>query len=236
MKLTNSPAVKISLIYFIAGSFWILFSDLIVNYFYPSENFVFGINISKGLVFVFITTIVLSISTKRYLNKIKQESRSKKQTEEELRKGEKKYRLLFESNPQPMWVYEINTLKFVDVNNAAIAKYGYTKDEFLSMTVKDIRPEEDLEKFEKYLRERNVEEYNFTNDIVWRHKLKNGQIIYVRVLSHNVELEGKAYRIILSIDVTELIKSKKALRLSEQSYKRIFENIIDVYFETTIYI
>ena len=64
----------------------------------------------------------------------------RKDTEEKLRKSEERYRYLFENNPHPMWVYDRKTLAFLDVNEAAIAKYGYSRQEFLKMTIVDIRP------------------------------------------------------------------------------------------------
>ena len=67
--------------------------------------------------------------------------------EEALRKSEAQYRLLFESNPQPMWVYDLSTLRFLAVNDAAIHHYGYTRAEFLDMTIMDIRPEDDVDYF-----------------------------------------------------------------------------------------
>ena len=71
--------------------------------------------------------------------------------EEALRKSEAQYRLLFESNPQPMWVYDLTTLRFLAVNDAAVRHYGYSRAEFLDMTIKDIRPPEDVKLLEDYL-------------------------------------------------------------------------------------
>ena len=71
--------------------------------------------------------------------------------EEALRKSEAQYRLLFESNPQAMWVYDLTTLRFLAVNDAAVRHYGYSRTEFLEMTIKDIRPPEDIQLLENYL-------------------------------------------------------------------------------------
>src|SRR5271169_2137757 len=68
----------------------------------------------------------------------------KRQAIEARRRAEAEYRLLFDGNPQPMWVYDLETLEFIAVNDAAIAHYGYSRDEFLAMTIKDIRPPEDV--------------------------------------------------------------------------------------------
>src|SRR5512133_2538327 len=63
-----------------------------------------------------------------------------------LHESVEKYRYLFASNPQPMWIYDLETLAFIEVNDAAIHQYNYTRDEFLSMTLKDIRPNEDIDR------------------------------------------------------------------------------------------
>ncbi len=71
-----------------------------------------------------------------------------KELEQEIaavRGSEHVYRQLFESNPHPMWIYDLETLSFLAVNNAAIHEYGFSRDEFLSMTIKDIRPKEDVD-------------------------------------------------------------------------------------------
>lgn len=230
----TSPAIKLALIYFLAGSIWIVISDQIVNLFIPPEaDLLFKINITKGLIFVFLTTIVLFISSRTYLKKIQEESLEKEKTAEKLIKSEKKYKLLFEDNPRPMWVYDLATLKFIDVNQEATIKYGYTRDEFLSMTIRDIRPQEEIKKLDNYLDHRN-KDVTYYDSPIWLHKLKDGTEIFVKILSHKIELEGKPCRLVISEDVSELVKKEKDLKESEAKYKRIFENILDVYYETTI--
>ncbi|MDZ7765731.1 MAG: PAS domain-containing protein [Melioribacteraceae bacterium] len=141
--------------------------------------------------------------------------------------------MLFEDNPRPMWVYDLTTLKFIDVNKEATIKYGYTRDEFLSMTIKDIRPQEEIKKLENYLDQRNKDVTHYDSQI-WLHKLKDGAEIFVKILSHKIDLEERPCRLVISEDVSELVKKEKALKESEERYKRIFENILDVYYETTI--
>ncbi|MCX6221188.1 MAG: PAS domain S-box protein [Bacteroidia bacterium] len=74
----------------------------------------------------------------------KSEFIDRKQIEGALEESENKYRSLFANNPQPMWIYDLETLAFLEVNQVAINHYGYSKEEFLSMTIKDIRPAEDI--------------------------------------------------------------------------------------------
>jgi PAS domain S-box-containing protein len=121
----------------------------------------------------------------------------RKHFEEALRDSEERYRLLFESTPQPIWVYNEDTLAFLAVNEAATRTYGYTRDEFLTMTIDDIRAREDIP---------TLMIKNDPNDLVisspWRHKTKNGKTIYVEISSHPVVFDGKNSRLVIVNDVT----------------------------------
>lgn len=142
------------------------------------------------------------------------------QIEESLLEGET-YRLLFENNPQPMWVYDLETLAFLAVNQAAINHYGYSKAEFLAMTIADIRPPEDIpvlqEKFASLLAK------GYANSGLWRHQKKDGRIIDVEVTSNALTFLGRPARFVLVTDVTERQQAEKALRQSEEKYRRICE-------------
>lgn len=132
---------------------------------------------------------------------------------ETLKASGNQYKSLFESNPHPMWIYDIQTLKFLDVNNSAINHYGYSREEFLKMTIKDIRPKEDVAELLEDLQKRT---HKFSFSKVYRHIKKNGNIIFVEISSHPIEYFGKKAELILSYDVTERIKStEQILKLSQ---------------------
>ncbi len=123
-----------------------------------------------------------------------------KKQEEELIKSEDKYRLLFNNNPQPMWIYDLETLAFLEVNEVAINHYGYSKEEFLSLTLKDMRPAEDIPDL--------LDDIKNTRSIVnkageWRHLKKNGDIIDVEITSHTIVFNGRNARYVLINDITE---------------------------------
>lgn len=113
---------------------------------------------------------------------------------------------LFMSNPDPMWVYDLETLRFLTVNNSAISKYGYTREEFLAMTIADIRPEEDRTALEKNVQA--VTEGRGESG-VWQHCLKSGQVIHVDVTGHTVTYDGRRAELISARDVSRLVVAEQ---------------------------
>jgi PAS domain S-box-containing protein len=133
---------------------------------------------------------------------------------------------LFQLSPVPMWVFEVSTLRFLDVNIAATVSYGYTKKEFLSMTINDIRPEEDTDKVKKIVSE-NLATGSFYKN-VFRHVLKSGRIIYVQVASNLINFEGKTARVVLALDVTEKQEAQEALIMNERRFKALVQDGSDM--------
>jgi len=141
--------------------------------------------------------------------------------EETLIESENRYRMLFESNPQPMWVFDTASFKFLAVNDAAIAKYGFSREEFLSLTIKDIRPDEDINNLTNYVSTRDEK---IIDSGVWRHKLKNGQIIFVEIYSHKIDFENKKARLVLANDITHRKIAEEKLIESENRFKNAIIN------------
>jgi PAS domain S-box-containing protein len=139
--------------------------------------------------------------------------------------NEEKYLRLFRDNPQPMWIYDLESLQFLEVNNAAINDYGYSKEEFLSMTLADIRPKEDVPALYEDVK-KTWRKYNKAG--VWRHLKKNGELILVSIISHEIDYEGRKARHVMISDITEEIKFREALQVSESNFRQIFENNITV--------
>lgn len=134
-------------------------------------------------------------------------SLQKKAADRILRSSEKKYKLLFESNPMPMWMISMKTLNIIAVNDAALKHYGYSRDEFLRLNAKNIRPEEDVDKYLAHLRNDNGSHRTGT----WRHKKKDGTLIMVEVIANNIMYEGSPARLILANDVTDKMRAEAAL-------------------------
>jgi PAS domain S-box-containing protein len=143
----------------------------------------------------------------------------------ELRRSEERFRNLFENAPLPKWVYSATTLQFLEVNDAAIAKYGYSRDEFLSMTLRDIRPSEDIERFN---RAHERPKHHRFHAVDWRHRLKDGQIVDVELFISDIAFGGEAARLAVVMDVT-------ARKEAERQSQGIFETSQDIIMVTNGY-
>ncbi len=135
----------------------------------------------------------------------------RKIAEDELRASDARYRQLFDSNPQPMWVYDLETLAFLAVNGAAIQHYGYTRDEFLAMTIKDIRPSEDIPALLETIKHIPA---GIDKAGIWRHRLRSGTLINVEVTSHSLHIDGRLADLVLANDITERLRIEERLRTS----------------------
>lgn len=117
-----------------------------------------------------------------------------------LEESEGKYRLLYEFNLMPIAVFEVETLKFLSVNDAFVDKYGYTKEEFLNMTILNIRPESEIEKLKQSVKSKDND---IVNVGVFLHKKKSGEIIEVEIIRRDILFEGKKAKLVVIHDVTE---------------------------------
>ena len=141
-----------------------------------------------------------------------------------LRSSEERYRMLFASNPHPMWVYGVEDLRILAVNDAAVRHYGYTGDEFLSMTIKDIRPPEDVPALLTAVADLGAK---MSSGGVWRHRKKNGSVINVEIASHPLEFAGRPARLVLATDVTERLRAREDLERSERKFRALFDAAAD---------
>jgi PAS domain S-box-containing protein len=146
----------------------------------------------------------------------------KKRIELSLIASERYYKSLFESNPSPMFIWDFETLKIVECNVEAIQLYGYTKEEFLQLTIKDIRPVEDIELIEAATQ--STEIYGNIHKQQWRHKKKDGTIFYVDIHAHVMLHHDRQCSFVLIQDVTIKKQIEDALKASEKDYKNLFES------------
>lgn len=144
----------------------------------------------------------------------------RKQADAQLRQSEEKYRLLFDTNPHPMWVFDLETLAFLAVNEAAVRHYGYSREEFLSMTIKDLTPTEDIPALIEALPQIST---RIGAGGIWRNRKKDGTVIDVEMTSDIISFSGRKAKLVLANDVTERLRAEKALRQSEEQYRLLFD-------------
>ncbi|OUL34842.1 PAS domain-containing protein [Nostoc sp. 106C] len=147
-----------------------------------------------------------------------------KQMETALVESEAQYRLLFESNPNPMWIFDAETFSFLAVNRAATHKYGYSEAEFLSMTVRDIRPREEVADFQRVM-----SNFSLFSDSIYvgetKHCLRDGTVIDVEINGHLITWRGKPARFVLVKDISAHKQAVLALHEREAMLRRIGDNL-----------
>jgi PAS domain S-box-containing protein len=135
---------------------------------------------------------------------------ARRRAEAELSVAADRYRDLFESSPLPMWVYDTDTLRFLAVNRAALRRYGYRHDEFLALSLYDLRPVEDHARLREDVARRD------DTPKVWRHITKAGEPLAVEITAHDLEFEGRRARLVLANDVTDRQRLEDQLRQSQK--------------------
>lgn len=133
-----------------------------------------------------------------------------------VRESEKKYRYLFENNPMPMLVFDKADLCFLDVNEAALKHYGYTREEFLGMSTLDIRPKDEMEGYKTYLQNSSGDP---SHPGIWKHLKKDGSVIDVEIILHDIDFDQKKASLVLVNDVTEKLKTEVEIKFSYQQLK-----------------
>jgi PAS domain S-box-containing protein len=162
---------------------------------------------------------------KRVFTAVVRDVTERQRAEVALQKQNEEYRILFESNPCPMYVCAEDTLEFLAVNEAAVKHYGYSREEFLSMTVLDICPAEDVPVLLAFVGthpERNDEAG------AWKHRKKDGSVIDVDLNWQKLDFAGRPAYMVMANDITEQKEAGIAMRESEERYRELFENANDV--------
>jgi PAS domain S-box-containing protein len=206
--MKNYP-IRIALIYLIAGSLWIFLSDWAVEKtYFPSTDTT--IHTIKGFSFILISAIGLYLLVKFYYTKIRQK--------------EEEYQRLFQDNPHPMFVYDLQTLSILTANNVSLEKYGYSREEFLKLKITDLSVDP------SYLADfvKRIQNASYLDSGVWENKKKDGSVFFARTASHSTTFNGKKARVVLSMDTHEQVKAQRELQLSENKLKGLINNSDDL--------
>ena len=140
---------------------------------------------------------------------------------EALKHSEHQQELMFTANPHPMWIFDRTSLRFLSVNDAAVKAYGYSREEFLAMTLADIRPEEEMSLLLEFMQQGDV---GYVRPGVRRHRRKDGGIIFMDIMAFRYDRDDSAQEMVLALDVTERQRMEEALRESESRLKRLIDD------------
>ncbi len=158
------------------------------------------------------------LSCDRELAHLRQELAVESQRSRDLQNQQQ---LLFSDNPYPMWTYDCVTLRFVSVNDAALRTYGFSREEFLAMTLLDIRPPEETPTL---LDSMNQVDLGFNTAGVWRHRRKDGSPLFAEIRTFRFEKDSRHYELVLANDVTQSKLMEEALRQSQASLQSLVDN------------
>jgi len=137
------------------------------------------------------------------------------------RRAQQHQDLLFSANPYPMFIYDRSTLRFLDVNDATLKAYGYSREEFLAMSLADIRPEQDKSEFLHAIRQRHA---GYTRPGVSRHLRKDGSVVMAEIMAFQYDKEEASHEMVLALDISEQYRMQEALRESETRLKILIDN------------
>ncbi|MGM0933337.1 MAG: PAS domain S-box protein [Bacteroidota bacterium] len=161
--------------------------------------------------------------TSSILTKSIQYSRERKRVKRELEESEKKYRNLFDASPLPMWVLDRNSLEFLNVNNAAMELYGYSRQEFLKLNIRELWAEGETLGEETWKKNKN----DFFS-LQLKHRTKKGKILYVDIETNPITFDGRDARVTLASDITGKVKAEKDLYHSQQRFKALVQDGSDM--------
>lgn len=204
LKLFNSPLI-------IEYNFrsWVAFS---FNLFFLS---LMSVMLISKIINALESRIVYELELK---NKLELEAEKSKELHFKLQESENHYKTLFIQNPSPMWVYDFKTLRFLQVNDAAVQQYGYTRKEFLLMTIKEIRSAESLDELSTIIKNINKGK---TNHVVTKHCTKDQQSFEVDIRGNSIQFQGKEARLIIARNISEQVKHIKAIEEQNKKFQEI---------------
>ncbi len=204
--------MRTALIYLLCGVVWVMTTDTLLRWIFNHMPAVFwpGQRL-KAFFFVGVSTVLLYWLLQKYLAS--------------LRKSEMAYLSIFKTSPNPMWIYDAETFLFIEVNDAAVRTYGFTLEEFRRMSILDIRPAEDIERF---MNDHQPAGSGYVPGAAWRHLKKDGSIIYVDIQAFHTEYKGKHVVVVSSRDVTDKYLADKALNQQQQLLSTIINSTDDL--------
>jgi len=219
MRLTT--VFRVTLVYLVFGLLWIIFSDKLLDLLFINNPVLLSkFQTIKGSFYVGCTSVLLYFLVKSYSTELNQKIAGLEESEQQLIKSEEKYRTLFESSPMPVFIYQPETDRILDVNKAAVSHYGYTRNEFSTMSLLEQEDEADVELLEAKL---NIPQHNSTahSTGIHRHKKKSGELIYVFTQGTDIHYKGDKAQIVIANDITQQLKYIDAIEKQNEKLNEI---------------
>lgn len=214
-KRTLDQPLRITLTYFLLSITWILFSDrLLVVLIRDTEQFTRW-QTYKGTFFVIVVSLLIYFLLKR-------DQKLQQTTQEALSESQRSFQNLFANNPYPMWVYDLETLKFLAVNEAAVHQYGYSLEEFQQMNITDIHPPED---FPGMLANVSQDRPVYQASGQWRHRTKAGKVFPVEIFSNALTFSDRKAALVAAVDISDRQDALAALKKTESERQELQQTI-----------
>lgn len=213
----HQRALLSALVYAVLALLWVAVSDHLLMLLVGSVESMVWAQTLKATLFVLTTALLLYLLLRRFFYSSLDAMAEREQAHAQ---EASRYQLLFESSPAPMWVYDTLTFKFLAVNEAALRLYGYAREDWLRMTILELRPEEQRDSLRELIR--NLPP-GLSYSGQWTHRHKDGHELTVEVHSHGLLFDGRQARLVQAIDITERERIAHALRESEQRLSLVIE-------------
>ncbi|HEX5391726.1 MAG TPA: EAL domain-containing protein [Rhodocyclaceae bacterium] len=204
----GTPARRIALLYLIVSLIWIAVSDQLLAYIITDPDTLTTAQTWKGWGFVTASALLIGWLVQREMDYQAATHKALMEAREELDSKEQRYQHMFAESPLPMWVYDASDYRTLAVNQAAIDHYGYSREEWLNLTLLDLRPTRpDAASHDPLLR--------IIPDVrskgIWRHAKKDGTVMEMEIASHDLDFEGRKARMVIATDVTEQRKAESRI-------------------------
>lgn len=205
--------MRIGVVFLVVSAVWIFVSDVVVVAIASDLETMRVAQTLKGWLYVTLATVLVVYLARRELAADRREAES-------LRRSEERYRHLFDRAPLPMWIFDRETLEFLEVNRAAVERYGYSREEFLEMTIADIRPSDHRAR----LLESVGSEDGLHRAGIWTHVARDGTPMNVEVTAYPVRFRDRAAEFVMATDVATRAMAHEALRQGRRTYEQLFRN------------
>jgi PAS domain S-box-containing protein len=203
--LKRFSSFKIVLIYAAVSIIYIFLSDYILELFFNDFVLISKWQTLKGIIFIIVTSTLLHVLMKININKLSNYYRQiidfKLVSEEQSKQSKQEYIALFNHSPLPMWIFDLETLRFLNVNEAACEHYGFSYEEFMAMTIREIRPEAEIPEMEALLT-RAIQTSDASFMGLMKHRKKNGDVIQVKLKTSQVNFDRRIGILVSAVDIT----------------------------------